>query len=109
MEQKMRIRPTWDEYFMALSEMVASRSTCERAHVGSVIMRDKRVLSTGYNGSPAGMPHCDDSGHEMVEGHCVRTIHAEMNAIIQAAKNGVNINGSELYSTHFPCYNCFKH
>ena len=76
--------------------------------MGAVIVRNKQILSTGYNGSPAGVVHCDDVGHEMIEGHCVRTIHAEQNAIIQAAKNGVTINGSEIYITHFPCYICFK-
>lgn len=103
-----RVRPTWQQYFMNIAEIVATRTTCDRAHVGALIVRNKRILSTGYNGSPAGAPHCDDVGHELVEGHCVRTIHAEVNAIAQAAKNGVNIEGSEIYVTFFPCYNCFK-
>ena len=101
-------RVTWNEYFMAIAEQVASRSTCDRKHVGAVIVRDKTILSTGYNGSIRGMPHCDDVGHLMENGHCVATVHAEANAIIQAAKNGVRIDGAELYTTASPCWNCFK-
>ena len=101
-------RPHWDDYFMQMAEMVATRSTCNRANVGAIIVKDKRVLSTGYNGSPAGLEHCDEDGHEMEDGHCVRTIHAELNAITIAAKNGVSIDKSEIYITHFPCYHCFK-
>ena len=74
----------------------------------AVIVRDKTILSTDYNGSIKGLKHCDDVGHEMVDGHCVRTTHAEANAIVQAAKNGVSINGSEIFVTASPCYNCFK-
>src|SRR3989338_10560524 len=85
-------RPTWDDYFMNIAKQAATRSTCERKHVGAVIVRDKTILSTGYNGSIRGMPHCDDAGHMMENDHCVATIHAEANAIIQAAKHGVNIN-----------------
>jgi len=93
---------------MNIAKEVASRSTCDRKHVGSVIVRDKTILSTGYNGSIRGMPHCDDIGHMMEEGHCVATIHAETNAILQAAKNGVMINGAEVYITASPCWPCFK-
>jgi len=93
---------------MNIALEVASRSTCDRKHVGAVIVRDKMILSTGYNGSIKGLSHCDDVGHEMVDGHCVRTTHAEANAIVQAAKNGVEINLSEIYVTASPCYNCFK-
>jgi len=93
---------------MNIALEVASRSTCDRKHVGAVIVRDKMILSTGYNGSIKGLSHCDDVGHEMVDGHCVRTTHAEANAIVQAAKNGVVINLSEIYVTASPCYNCFK-
>lgn len=88
--------------------MVATRATCDRLKVGAVIVRDKTILSTGYNGSLPGAPHCDDEGHDMVEGHCVRTIHAERNAIYAAARNGVSLEGSTLYVTHFPCFDCFK-
>lgn len=87
---------------------VASRSTCDRKHVGSVIVRERNILSTGYNGSIAGMPHCDDVGHMMENDHCIATIHSEANAIIQAAKNGVCINGASIYTTASPCWNCFK-
>ena len=93
---------------MDIAAVVAARSTCSRKHVGAVIVRDKTILSTGYNGSIRGMPHCDDVGHTMEGGHCVATVHAEANAIIQAAKNGVRIDGSELYTTASPCWNCFK-
>ncbi len=93
---------------MNIALEVSSRSTCDRKHVGAVIVRDKMILSTGYNGSIKGLSHCDDVGHEMIDGHCVRTTHAEANAIVQAAKNGVEINLSEIYVTASPCYNCFK-
>ncbi len=103
-----KIRVGWFEYFMAVAEEVATRSTCDRKHVGAVIVRDKVILSTGYNGSLHGAPHCDDIGHDMENGHCVRTMHAEANAVAQAAKNGVNINSSEIYVTASPCLTCFK-
>ena len=101
-------RLSWENYFMNIAKEVATRSTCDRMHVGAVIVRDKTILSTGYNGSIKGLPHCDEIGHEMVDGHCVRTTHAEANAIVQAAKNGVKINLAEIYVTASPCYNCFK-
>ncbi len=104
----MRKRPSWDEYFMSIALQVAKRSTCDRANVGAIIVKDRRILTTGYNGSPAGLPHCDDIGHLMVEGHCVRTLHAEQNAIIQAAYHGVSVQESTLYVTHQPCLNCAK-
>jgi dCMP deaminase len=93
---------------MNIARVVASRSTCERKFVGAVIVRDKTILSTGYNGSIRGMPHCTDVGHMMEDGHCVATIHAESNAIIQAAKNGVAIENAGIYVTASPCWNCFK-
>ncbi len=105
---KKRIRASWDEYFMRIAIQAASRSTCDRKHVGAVIVRDKTILSTGYNGSVRGMPHCDDIGHMMENSHCVATVHAEANAIIQAAKNGTSINGADVYITASPCWNCFK-
>ncbi len=101
-------RVDWNTYFMNIAREAATRSTCDRKHVGAVIVRDKTILSTGYNGSIRGMPHCDEAGHQMENDHCVATIHAEANAIIQAAKNGVNINGGEMYTTASPCWNCFK-
>ncbi len=93
---------------MRIAIEVASRSTCDRKHVGAVIVRDRNILSTGYNGSISGADHCDDVGHMMEDGHCIATIHAEANAIIQAAKNGVNINGGSIYVNASPCWNCFK-
>jgi dCMP deaminase len=110
-------RPSWDEYFMIITRQVAQRSTCLRAKVGAVIVRDKNILATGYNGSPAGLPHCLDVGCLVyrsenpdgeVEENCFRTIHAEINAIAQAAKNGVPISGASIYVTHTPCVHCFK-
>jgi len=93
---------------MNIAKEVATRSTCDRKYIGAVIVREKTILSTGYNGSIKGLPHCDEAGHEMVDDHCIRTTHAEANAIVQAAKNGVEINQSEIYVTASPCYNCFK-
>ncbi len=101
-------RVDWHTYFMNIAGQVASRSTCDRKHVGAVVVRDKTILSTGYNGSIRGMPHCDDVGHDLEAGHCVATIHAEANAILQAAKNGVMIEGAEIYTTASPCWSCFK-
>ena len=101
-------RVSWKDYFMNIAREVATRSTCVRKHVGAVIVREKTILSTGYNGSIKGLPHCDEVGCEMVDGHCVRTTHAEANAIVQAAKNGIQINQSEIYVTASPCYDCFK-
>lgn len=103
-----RERASWDEYFMNIATEVATRSTCDRKHVGAVIVRDKTILSTGYNGSVRGLGHCDDEGHMMEDGHCVRTIHAETNAIIQSAKNGTAIDGATIYVTASPCWPCFK-
>ncbi len=104
----MSPRVSWDAYFMNIAREVATRSTCARKHVGATIVRDKVILSTGYNGSIRGMPHCDEAGHMMEDGHCVRTIHAESNAIIQAATHGTRIEGASIYVTASPCWNCFK-
>ena len=108
-ESESMPRASWDEYFMNIAKVVSSRSTCDRKLVGAVIVRDRTILSTGYNGSVRGLPHCDEVGHMMEAGHCVATIHAEANAIIQAAKNGVLIDGGTVYVTASPCWNCFKH
>ena len=93
---------------MQIAAVVASRATCDRKHVGALLVRDRIILSTGYNGSIRGMPHCDDVGHIMENGHCVATIHAEANAILQAARNGVRIEGADMYTTASPCWPCFK-
>ena len=104
----MRQRSSWDEYFMGIARQVASRATCDRKHVGALLVRDRTILSTGYNGSIRGLPHCDEVGHMMENGHCVATVHAEANAIIQAAKNGVRIDGATMYTSASPCWSCFK-
>ena len=101
-------RPSWDEYFMQITFQVAKRSTCPRAAVGAVIVRDKRILTTGYNGAPANLPHCTEVGCLMVNDHCVRTLHAEQNAIIQGALHGVDVSHSTIYVTHQPCLVCAK-
>lgn len=109
-------RPTWDEYFLEIAKLVASRSTCMRRQVGTVLVKDNRVLATGYNGAPSQLPHCYEVGclrekmgvppgerHELCRG-----LHAEQNAVIQAAYHGVSVKGAVLYSTHFPCVICTK-
>ena len=103
-----RRRVDWDEYFMSIAAQVATRSTCDRKHVGAVIVRDKMLLATGYNGSMRGLEHCDEVGHLMQDGHCVRTVHAEANAIEQAARNGMRTEGASIYVTASPCFSCFK-
>lgn len=110
-------RQSWDAYFMTITRQVAGRSTCTRAKVGAVIVRERNILTTGYNGAPAGMPHCTEVGCLIYksttptgepEDNCYRTIHAEINAIAQAAKNGTNIRGANIYVTHTPCIHCLK-
>lgn len=104
----MQERPDWPFYFMDIAGRVATRSTCPRRSVGAVIVVNKRILATGYNGAPAGMDHCTDVGCLMMDGHCVRTLHAEQNAIIQAAQFGVSTGGAGIYVTSSPCLNCAK-
>jgi dCMP deaminase len=108
-------RPSWDEYFMEVAASISKRATCDRGRSGCVIARDNQILATGYVGAPAGLPHCDEVGHEMrkvlhedgsVSQHCVRTVHAEQNAICQAAKRGVAIAGATLYCRMTPCRTC---
>nr|WP_053367201.1 ComE operon protein 2 [Bacillus sp. FJAT-27245] len=101
-------RISWDQYFMAQSHLLALRSTCTRLTVGATIVRDKRIIAGGYNGSIAGGEHCTDHGCYVIDHHCVRTIHAEMNALLQCAKFGVPTDGAEIYVTHFPCLQCSK-
>lgn len=110
-------RPTWDEYFMEVCRAVAKRATCDRGRSGCVIAKDKQILVTGYVGSPKGLAHCDEIGHQMKtmtheDGHqtqhCVRTAHAEQNAIVQAAKTGIAIDGATLYCKMTPCAVCAK-
>lgn len=101
-------RITWDQFFMAQCHLLALRSTCTRLAVGSTIVRDKRIIAGGYNGSISGDDHCIDKGCYVVDNHCVRTVHAETNALLQCAKYGTPTNGADLYVTHFPCLPCTK-
>ncbi len=101
-------RPAWDEYFLKLAMLVSERATCPRMHCGCVLVRDKRILSTGYNGSIPGDDHCDDVGCYVVDNHCIRTIHAEMNALLQCSIHGISTKGATAYVTNMPCTNCAK-
>ena len=101
-------RLSWDAYFIKMAVLVSERATCDRLHVGAVIVKDNRVIATGYNGSPAGMPHCSDVGCDVVDGHCVATTHAEVNALLECAKYGISTNGATIYITFYPCYKCAK-
>ncbi|WP_028973347.1 deoxycytidylate deaminase [Spirochaeta cellobiosiphila] len=109
------VRPSWDEYFMEVCEAISKRATCDRGRSGCVIAKDRQLLVTGYVGSPAGLPHCDEVGHQIkttvhedghTSNHCVRTVHAEQNAICQAAKRGISIDGATLYCRMTPCRTC---
>ncbi len=110
-------RPSWDEYFMKLVEIVGERGTCDRGRSGAVIVKDKRILATGYVGAPAGLPSCDEIGHEMhsvthedgtITKHCIRTAHCEENAIVNAARVGIAVEGATIYCKMTPCYSCAK-
>ena len=109
------VRPSWDDYFMEVADAISKRATCDRGRSGCVIARDKQLLVTGYVGSPQGLPHCDEVGHQMkkiihedehITQHCVRTVHAEQNAICQAAKRGISIDKATLYCRMTPCRTC---
>ncbi len=113
--EKKYTRPSWDNYFSEMVNAVATRATCDRGRAGCVIVKDKQILVTGYVGSPKGLPHCDDVGHLLkkvihedgkITQHCVRTVHAEQNAITQAARRGVSLDGSTLYVRMTPCRTC---
>lgn len=115
MDQKPYVRPSWDEYFMEIASTVAKRATCDRGRSGCVIVKNRQILVTGYVGSPRGLPHCDEVGHlfkktihedETVTNHCVRTVHAEQNAITQAARLGIALEGGTLYCRMTPCRTC---
>lgn len=110
-------RPSWDQYFIEIMHAVGARGTCDRGKVGAVITRDKRLITTGYVGAPSKCKSCDEIGHEMntvdygggdIHRHCVRTAHAETNAIVQAARFGISVEGTTLYCTMTPCYACAK-
>ena len=104
----MIARPGWDEYFMQIARTVATRATCPRASVGAVLVREHRILTTGYNGAPRGVTHCTEAGCILVNGHCARATHAEANAIVQGALHGVGLQAATAYCTHQPCVNCSK-
>lgn len=117
LKKEIYIRPPWDEYFLKIVEMVASRGSCDRGRTGCIITRDRRIVSTGYVGAPSGLPHCDEVGHEMhtvthedgtQTSHCIRTAHAEQNAICEAARMGIALEGGTLYCKMAPCYTCAK-
>ncbi len=101
-------RPDWDEYFLKLAMLASERATCPRMHCGCVLVKNKNIIATGYNGSIPGDDHCEDVGCLMVDNHCVRTVHAEMNALLQAAKRGYGVEGASAYITNMPCTNCSK-
>lgn len=101
-------RPDWDEYFLDLAKAAATRATCDRAQVGCVLVKDNRVLSTGYNASVSGHPHCDEAGHILIDNSCARAAHAEENAIVTAARFGISVADTTAYVTHFPCWRCFR-
>jgi len=116
-DEKGYVRPTWDEYFIKIADMVGTRGSCDRGRAGCVITRDRRIVATGYVGSPVGLPHCDEVGHEMhtvthedgtISRHCIRTTHAEQNAICEAARMGISLDGGTLYCKMTPCYTCAK-
>jgi len=109
------IRPTWDEYFFGVMEAVSKRGSCDRGRSGCVIVKNKQILTSGYVGAPSGFPQCDEVGHQIkktihedgtISEHCCRTLHAENNAILQAAKNGISLKDSTLYCRMTPCRNC---
>ncbi|RIK01028.1 MAG: cytidine deaminase [Armatimonadetes bacterium] len=111
----MAERPSWDDYFMQIAQLVKTRATCPRRQVGAVIVRERRILATGYNGAPRGLQHCPDGGPEhdwprgcMKAGHCIRSLHAEQNALLQAAMIGIACQGATMYVTCQPCNTCAK-
>ena len=101
-------RPSWDEYFLKLAMLASERATCPRMHCGCILVKNKNVIATGYNGSIPGDAHCEDAGCLVVDDHCIRTVHAEMNALAQAAKRGISVDGAAVYVTNMPCTNCAK-
>lgn len=116
-EGKIHVRPDWDEYFIGIMDAVALRATCGRGRSGCVIAKENRIVASGYVGAPPGLPHCDEVGHEFIERlnpdgtkstHCIRTAHAEENAIVHAARFGARLKGSTLYCNMTPCYTCAK-
>jgi dCMP deaminase len=116
-EKAPHVRPTWDEYFISIMDIVGARGTCDRGRAGSIAVKDNRLLVTGYVGAPVGLPSCDEAGHELhtvihADGtksqHCIRTTHSEQNLIVQGARIGVSLVGSTVYTSMVPCYACAK-
>lgn len=99
-------RPSWDDYFMEMARIVATRATCPRKSVGCVIVKGNRILTTGYNGAPSGVPHCTEVNCKLEGNHCVRVVHAEANALAQAARHGIQLEGAKAYVTVQPCVRC---
>jgi len=109
-EERKHYRPSWDDYFMAVVKIIAARGTCDRLYAGSVLVKNNRIIATGYNGSPPGLPHCHDEGHLLEDGHCVRTIHGEHNSLLQAARQGgTSTEASIMYTKYSPCIHCTKY
>ncbi|CAK1225987.1 MULTISPECIES: deoxycytidylate deaminase [Fructobacillus] len=101
-------RISWDQYFIAQAAILSTRSTCTRRHVGAILVKDHRIIASGYNGAVSGTPHCTEVGDYIVDGHCIRAVHAEQNALMQAASMGIAVEGSEVYVTDVPCVQCTK-
>lgn len=109
-EERSHYRPSWDDYFMAVVKIVAARGNCDRLYAGAVLVKNKRIIATGYNGAPPGLPTCNEVGHLLEDGHCVRTIHGEHNALLQAARlSGPSAEGATLYTKYSPCIHCAKY
>lgn len=109
-EERKHYRPSWDDYFMAVVKIIAARGTCDRLYAGSVLVKNNRIIATGYNGSPPGLPHCDEVGHLLEDGHCVRTVHGEHNSLLQAARQGgTSTEDSTMYTKYSPCIHCAKY
>jgi dCMP deaminase len=109
-EERIHYRPSWDDYFMAVVKIVAARGNCDRLYAGAVLTKNNRIIATGYNGAPAGLPTCNEVGHLLEDGHCVRTVHGEHNALLQAARiSGPSAEGGTLYTKYSPCIHCAKY
>ena len=109
-EERAHYRPSWDDYFMAVTKIVAARGNCDRLYAGAIIVKHKRIIATGYNGAPPGLPTCAEVGHLLEDGHCVRTIHGEHNAILQTARvSGPTAEGATMYTKYSPCIHCAKY
>ncbi len=109
-EERTHYRPSWDDYFMAVVKIVSARGNCDRLYAGAVLVKNNRIIATGYNGAPPGLPTCNEVGHLLEDGHCVRTVHGEHNALLQAARiSGPSTDGATLYTKYSPCIHCTKY